>query len=507
VRLLSLASLGAFIQGCAESPLAPVDPTGMTLLIVNGDHQSGPAGTELPLPLTVKAISPAGGPLAGIVVNFRVTSGGGTLFAGSSLTDRLGRASDFWTLGPDPGVPQTLEVRGVTALGDKEVFARFSATATQAASRTKLAAGSFQSCAVASDGHSYCWGDNVAGDLGDGTTFSRSVPTLVAGGVDFVSLSGGYWHSCGLTASGVGYCWGFNAFGDLGDGTNTSRVLPTPIAGGLRFEQLETRTWGGCGLIAGGAAYCWGNNDNGVVGDGTTMHRNTPVPVIGGLHFTSIVAGANTTCGLVSGGQAYCWGQNNIGQLGDGTLTDRYQPTAVSGGISFNLLALGYSQTCGLTAAGVAYCWGDNRFGQAGDGSTTSRMVPTRVAGGLTFRSLIGGGFHTCGILTSGAAVCWGRNSPDDVSGGGGQLGDGTTTDRLVPTATAGGLSFSALAAGESHTCGQTLAGSVWCWGNNASGQLGDGSNTNRLVPVAVTGGLLFPAGGGSSLVLAGRQQ
>lgn len=496
-RLLALAALGIFTQSCAESAVAPVDPAGMTLLVLGGDHQTGPAGLELPIPLTVKAVSPAGVPLAGIVVNFRVTAGGGSVFAGSALTDRLGRASDYWTLGPVAGVRQSLEVRGVTALGDKEVFATFTATAT---ARTLLAAGSFQTCGISSDGQSYCWGDNTAGDLGDGTTLPRNVPTLVSGNLPFVSLSGGYWHSCGLTGSGLGYCWGFNSFGDLGDGTNDTRHVPTPIAGDHRFIMLETRTWGGCGLVAGGAAWCWGNNDNGVVGDGTTIHRNTPVAVIGGLRFTTILAGANATCALVSGGQAYCWGQNNEGQLGDGTFTNRYQPTAVSGGYRFTALALGYGQTCGLTASGAAYCWGDNRYGQLGDGTTTSRNLPVPVAGGLTFTSLMGGGFHTCGLLPSGAAMCWGRNSADPVYGGGGQLGDGTTTDRLLPTAVAGGMSFSELAAGESHTCGLTPGGSAWCWGNNARGQLGDGSNTNRPVPVPVTGGLLFTAGRGVAL-------
>ena len=504
LRMSALMLLAVFGQSCADSAVAPLDPNGMALLVLGGDHQSGPAGAELPLPLTVKAVSPRGVPLAGIVVNFRVTGGGGSVFAGSALTDRLGRASDYWTLGPQAGVPQTLEVRAVTALGDKEVFAWFSATAEEKPGKI-LAAGAYQTCAIAADGRTYCWGDNVSGDLGDGTASSRNVPTPVTGNFAFASVSGGYWHSCGLTTAGIGYCWGFNSFGDLGDGTNTGRLVPTPVAGGFEFVQLDARTWGGCGLIAGGAAYCWGNNDYGVVGDGTTIHRNTPVAVIGGLRFTSIVAGANQTCGLVSGGQAYCWGQNNEGQLGDGTNNDRHQPTAVSGGLTFTTLALGYGQTCGLTPAGAAYCWGSNGYGQIGDGGTTNRTVPTRVSEGLTFRSLTAGGFHTCGILASGAAMCWGRNSPDPIYGGGGQLGDGSMTDRLVPMPVAGGLAFTTLAAGESHTCGIALSGNAYCWGNNASGQLGDGSNVNRLVPAAVAGVLVFPMGqNGAALAIVG---
>src|SRR5439155_24488068 len=83
------------------------------------------------------------------------------------------------------------------------------------------------------------------------------------------------------------------------------------------------------------------------------------------------------------------------------------------------------------STTGAAYCWGFNSGGQLGDGTTTDRFSPTPVAGGVTFAALSAGnngaGGHTCGVTTSGAAYCWGHN-------GNGQLGDGTTTDRLVPT-------------------------------------------------------------------------
>ena len=84
----------------------------------------------------------------------------------------------------------------------------------------------------------------------------------------------------------------------------------------------------------------------------------------------------------------------------------------------------------------------------------------------------------------SGAGYCWGYNAY-------GQLGDGTTTDRLVPTPVAGGLTFAAVSAGTvvpffGHTCGVTTSGAVYCWGDNFAGELGDGTTTQRLVPTAV---------------------
>lgn len=482
--LLAALALAGLAAACADPPVAPGNPDDLAFQVLGGDQQSGPPGAELPLPLIIRATTATGVPLPGIVVNFHVTSGGGTVYAGAALTDHQGRASDYWTLGPDPG-PQALEVRVVRSRGVKEVLARFSATAVSTSGWQGLAAGSFHTCALAGNGQASCWGDNVAGDLGDGTTTSRLTPTPVLGGVTFATLSGGYWHSCGLAADGRGYCWGFNAFGDLGDGTTTERHTPTPVAGGYLFTELESATWGGCGLVSGGTAYCWGNNDYGRLGNGGIIGSTVPVAVAGGLQFTTLVAGDNHTCALASGGQAWCWGLNNAGQLGDGTLTDRHLPTLVAGGRHFTRLALGYAFTCGL-ADGSTYCWGDNRYGNLGDGTLSDRLVPTPLAGSPGFVALATGGDHACGLLPSGAAMCWGRNSDKPGYGGGGQLGDGSTTDRYVPTPVSGGLGFTTLSLGESHSCGITGAGAAWCWGNNAQGQLGDGTTTNRLVPTPV---------------------
>ena len=98
---------------------------------------------------------------------------------------------------------------------------------------------------------------------------------------------------------------------------------------------------------------------------------------------------------------------------------------------------------------------------------------------------VIAAGFigHTCGLIGSGAAYCWGDNEV-------GMVGDGTTVDRLVPTAVAGGHRFNSLDAGFRHTCGRTTTGAIYCWGSNGAGQLGDDSSTARSAPVKVVGQL-----------------
>ena len=345
---------------------------------------------------------------------------------------------------------------------------------------TVLAAGSFHSCGLTSDGKAYCWGANTEGELGNGTTTGRSAPTAVAGALAFTSLALGYQYTCGLTSSGAAYCWGYNFYGELGDGTlGTNRLTPTAVAGGVTFASLTINYQHTCGLTSAGVAYCWGYNASGRLGDGTTTDRFTPTQVVGGLTFTSLAAGGIHTCGLTSGGTAYCWGENANGEIGDGTTTDRLAPTRVIGGLTFTILRTGYGHNCGLTSDGTTNCWGYNAFGELGDGTTTSRLRPTPVVGGPTFTSLALGWQHACGLTSGGAAYCWG----DNAMGG---LGDGTITSRATPTQVIGGLTFQALSIGAGHSCGLTSSATAYCWGNNSAGQLGDATTTNRLTPTLV---------------------
>src|SRR5437773_11781124 len=87
--------------------------------------------------------------------------------------------------------------------------------------------------------------------------------------------------------------------------------------------------------------------------------------------------------------------------------------------------------------------------------STPELYVPT------DWTAIAAGQWHTCGLTTDGAAYCWGR-------GASGQLGNGSTTDSPNPVAVSGGLTFSALTTGNDHTCGLTTSGAAYCWGSNS---------------------------------------
>jgi alpha-tubulin suppressor-like RCC1 family protein len=198
-------------------------------------------------------------------------------------------------------------------------------------------------CGLTSGGGAYCWGLNSSGQIGaptsntctlplsrKGTVSCALAPVAVSGGLNLAAVSAGASHTCGVTTGGAAYCWGDNLGGDLGDGTTTSRPAPVAVAGGLTFTAVSAGLRYSCGLTSSGAAYCWGTNDHGQLGDGTRTNRATPVAVVGGISFVAVRTGSRHSCGLTAGGTAYCWGANSNGQLGNGSTADSYTPVKVA---------------------------------------------------------------------------------------------------------------------------------------------------------------------------------
>jgi alpha-tubulin suppressor-like RCC1 family protein len=350
-----------------------------------------------------------------------------------------------------------------------------------------ISAGRAHSCGLTTSGRAYCWGENSFGQIGVGNWGGNYLtPVAVQNSPVFTRISAGGYHTCGLATDGRVYCWGYGSGGRLGTGGTTSRYTPWPVAGDHRFTTLSVGHDHTCAVSTDDEVLCWGINGNGRLGDGTTTGRNIPTLVAGTQRYRTVAAGTWHTCAISTGNEAYCWGLNNSGNLGDGTTEDRHTPTAVIGGLPLVTITVGERHSCALSAQGDAYCWGGNVFGQVGSGVTSPGFAaytsPQAVVGGLRFSNLSAGYTHTCGVASNRQAYCWGN-------GQSGQFGDGTTpASRSVPGPVAGALSFAVIAGGYQHTCAFTMDDLAYCWGNNGNGRLGDGTTEQRLSPTPVSG-------------------
>ena len=138
-------------------------------------------------------------------------------------------------------------------------------------------------------------------------------------------------------------------------------------------------------------------------------------------------------------------------------------------------IAVGYSHACARKASGTVLCWGSNDSGQLGDGTTINRLSPVPVMSLVA--EIAVGDLFSCARKNDGTLWCWGSNAF-------GQLGDGTTFDSLVPIQVTALSGVAEVSVGDTFACARKTDGTLWCWG---AGFLGDGTNNGSLTPIAVT--------------------
>jgi len=317
---------------------------------------------------------------SGIFHSIALTSDGKVYTWGYNYYGQLGNGNNT-----DSNVPVSVVTSGVLS-GKTIVY---------------VTCGGYHSIAVASDGTVYTWGFNSDGQLGNGTTaINSNVPVAVVmsgvlSGKVITKVAAGSFSSTALASDGTVYSWGYNFYGQLGNGTNTSSNVPVAVVtsgvlNGKTITQIAGGTSHSMALASDGTIYSWGYNPNGQLGDGSTgTGSNVPIAVItsgvlSGKVISRIACGLSHSIALSSDGNVYTWGYNGYGQLGNGNYTSSSVPveiitSGVLSGKTVTQIAGGYYHTIALASDGTLYTWGFNTFGQLGNTTTTNSNEPVAV--------------------------------------------------------------------------------------------------------------------------------
>jgi alpha-tubulin suppressor-like RCC1 family protein len=314
---------------------------------------------------------------------------------------------------------------------------------------TALAAGASHSLALCADGTLAAWGSNGSGRLGNGSTTSSSLPVAVSrsgafAGKTVVSIAAGGMHSLALCSDGTVFAWGNNFYGQLGNGSPASSNLPvavttTGVLAGKFVTAIAAGNQHSLALCSDGTVVSWGNNSSGQLGTSQYLSSSTaPVAVhmagvLAGKTVTAIAAGASHSLALCADGTLAAWGSNASGQLGTGfayvsDIPELVYTSGVLSGRTVVGIAAGLGHSMALCADGSVAAWGDNTWGQLGNGSISTSTYPVLTsAAGFTPLRISSGYRHSMMSGSPGSTALWGQNAY-------GQLGDGTLSNRSVPT-------------------------------------------------------------------------
>jgi len=250
------------------------------------------------------------------------------------------------------------------------------AVVANVANATQVAAAGLVSCALLGDGTVDCWGNNNYGQLGIGTQDAdpHSKPEAVTqlNSIKQITVSG--MAPCALGSDGHVWCWGNNSYDQLGSTLPAGQTLsaaPLEVAGVSDGASIS----GGCVVTVSGTLVCWGFNTSGQIGLGDDANpvpyvaAPTEVPNLVGI--AAVTTGGSFNCVLNKSGHVFCAGGNDSGELGQGTATPDGIRSFVAIKALSNIIQIeaGDLSTCALNESGVLFCWGMNAWGQLGRGN------------------------------------------------------------------------------------------------------------------------------------------
>lgn len=331
-----------------------------------------------------------------------------------------------------------------------------------------------------SDGTIYNWGKNDYGQLGISTSTTEDSPVLFGTISDWDSLTYGRLHSAGLKTDGTIWSWGNNDLGQLGNGNNITSNAPIQVGNESNWVAISAGNLHSVALKNDGTLWGWGNNQGGELLNTVTSSSsyNTPIQISTATDWDKIYAAYFRTFGIKQDGTLWGRGNSVFGAVGTGTAGFVEEFTQIGSDSDWVKISTARSyHVLALKSNGTLWAWENNENGRLGDGTTTNRLVPTQI-GNSQWKDIAAGNFHSLGIKADGTLWQWGSYGWID-----GQM---LIPNSMIPVQVGTDNDWKSIAAGTSISFAIKEDNTLWGWGFNTLGWLGNNSTVSTANPVLI---------------------
>ena len=237
----------------------------------------------------------------------------------------------------------------------------------------KVIASDYSTLAIDMNDEIWYWGNYYGG-----VNSSVYIPQKLDFKIEY-SLISGNSHYLFLDKQNKLWSWGANHAGQIGDGTTITRTNPVQIKPETKFTQVSAGHRFSLAIDEEGNLWSWGYNDDGQLGNGTKSYKKVPEQIKQGTKFTQVSAGNNHSLAVDYEGNLWSWGYNRYGQLGDGTTTEKLNPIKIMEDVKFKKIYTTTYSSLAIDINGNIWSWGSNGNGELGDGTTTNRLTPVQI--------------------------------------------------------------------------------------------------------------------------------
>jgi alpha-tubulin suppressor-like RCC1 family protein len=335
---------------------------------------------------------------------------------------------------------------------------------------------SYHSIGIQTDGSLLTWGYNGNGQLGDGTTINKQIPTQIGTATNWKSVSNNFSNSFAIKTTGTMWGWGDNSQGQLGIGNVVNKLIPTQIGTATNWDSVSAGFEYTLAIKTNGTLWAWGNNSSGRLGDGTVINKLSPIQIGTANNWVKVVAGTSSF-GIKSDGTLWSWGG-----LNGVDFNGSFVPVQVGTDTWIDISST-YLHAVGLKTNGTICAWGRNNSGALGRGNNAnnaSNYIATQIGTDTNWKAIAAGTDHSMAVKTNGTLWSWGENDF-------GQYGNNTLINSFVPLQIGTLTNWRSIVLGLSFSIGfKTTNDRIWTWGRDNQDALGNGSSGDSLIPFAI---------------------